>query len=366
MGLPRVAALLVVLALLVAACTDEPVPPSPDALPDDQEAPAPPAGLRVGLVLPAGDPSEDRELAYLRTDLRGLAATLPDGVADLQLLFADDERFVPDLAGLLAQRGTDLVCVLGGQGRRVVSDLFDVYPRLRYCALPASSSNPQDRVTLIDVRFDEIGHAVGVAAIAAVGEDASVGAVIGANRVGRDRLLDGLRAAVGEDHLVEYGPEDAETALEAVQALLDADVDVAVIDVGHGAAEALALAADELTIINPISTLTGGPVADATLVSWRVRWDVILRPTLARLVDPDVDVPRSVGLAEEAVRLTPGSAAGLRVRSALDAVIDELRRGVRDPLEPLVRDDEDEEDEDETEDDEDADPSDDPDATGSP
>lgn len=358
MVLPRSAALLVVLALTAVACIDDPTPTTPEDTLPESAPPAPAAGIRVGVVLPAGDPSEDRELGYLQTDLRGLAATLPDGVAELRTVVPDDGSFVPDLAQLLVQRGTDLVCVIGAEGRRVVADLVDVHPERRYCALPASGTSHPDGVTLIDVRIEEIGHAVGVAALAHAGSDARIGVVMGSDRVGRDRFLAGLEAAVGEDRLLEHGPDGPEEAEEAVREVLDAEVAVVVVDVGAGTGEILELAAEAAAVISPISTLTAGPVSDATIVSWRVRWDVILRPVLARLVNADLEVPESVGFAEDALSLTPGPAAGLRVRAALDAVLEEFRQATRDPLEPVapeVEDDEPDEPENEASPDEPAD-----------
>ena len=351
MRVQRVAALLAAPAALVAVlvltgCTEEPPPLPPDATPDEQPAPAPPSGLKVGVVLPPGDPELDRQLQDLRTEVAGLGSTLPEGFSQLRTVLADGRAFVPDVAALLVRQETDLVCVLGPDGRRTVVELAKLYPERRFCAAPGHAEDPPEGVVLVDVRFEELGHVVGVAA-AAVAGDGDVGAVVGTDRTGRSAFLAGLEAAVGERRLRSHEAASAEEAEVAVRTLLEDDVAVVVIDVGSGGVELLALAAEQALVLAPRPLLVDSDAVAAAVLSWRVRWSSLLRLVLVSVVEGDTEPPTSLGLADDAMQVTLGQAATIGVGSAVDRAVEELRQGTRDPLVPLhTEDEEDEEDED--------------------
>jgi hypothetical protein len=97
----------------------------------------------VAVVLPS--PDDPRAVAFL--DPAGELDALVEGrvgdVAAARTVVPDDADFVVDVAALLADGGTDLVCVLGGDGVRAALSLADRFPATRFCALgPRGRGSP--------------------------------------------------------------------------------------------------------------------------------------------------------------------------------------------------------------------------------
>jgi hypothetical protein len=322
-------------ALAVVACTPTGEPTAPVPAPDaPPPATAPAVGLRVGFVLPPAATAGDHQRAQLATDLRFVAGLQDEGISEVRTLEADGPEFVPDLASLLAERGTDLVCVLGPDAQRAVVPLADRYPELRFCAVPAGASDPPDNLTTVELRFEELGHVVGLAAAAVAGEG-PVASILGSDRAGVTRLRDGIRAGVDGVPLLENAPVDEEEVTEAVAAAAAAGAEVVIVDLGAGASAAVEQAAAAgLVVVAPAAVLARAEVDEATVLAWRLRWDVAIRPVVASLLDPETEVPASVGFAEAAFVVTSGPALGGPAARAVETAAGELRREVRDPLEP--------------------------------
>jgi basic membrane lipoprotein Med (substrate-binding protein (PBP1-ABC) superfamily) len=332
----RVATAAVVATMSLGACTSAPEPATPAAPTPDPPAPAsPPAGLRVGFVLPPAASDEDDQRLQLAADLQQVDELRAEGISDLRVLEADGPEFVGDLATLLAERGTDLVCVLGPQAQQVVAPLAVRHPQLRFCAVPAGASEPPTNLAAVDLRFDELGHLLGAAA-AEVAGDGPIAAIIGSDRAGVTRLRDGIRAAVTGIPLLERAPNDEEEVAEAVDEAIEAGASVLVLDLGTGAVDAVERAAEAgLLVVAPAAVMDqvegSGPV---TLLAWQVRWELPLRSVVAALLDPDVRVPDGFGLADDVFDLRYGAALTDDARERLEAVESELRRGQREPRDP--------------------------------
>jgi hypothetical protein len=333
----RRGSVLLGLVLAIVACT----PTADEATPPPTPAPAPPAtpptiGVRIGVVLPAPASEEDEQRIQFLGGLQLLDSLRDEGISEIRTLEADGPEFVVDLAALLAERRTDLICVLGPDAQRIVSSLAAAHPYLRFCAVPAGVAETPDNLTTVEVRFEELGHAIGFAA-AAVAGDGPVAAILGSDRAGLSRLREGIRAGLGEVELLESTPSDEEEVADAMDAAVDAGATVAVVDVGVGAGAAVERAfAAGLQVIAPAAILAQAEAEGSPVLSWRMRWDVPLRPVVASMLDPEVEVPPSVGLAENVFVVSLGDALQGDVRRDVEAAVMELRRAVRDPTVPPV------------------------------
>jgi basic membrane lipoprotein Med (substrate-binding protein (PBP1-ABC) superfamily) len=329
---PLIASLGVVLA--VAACTsagEEATPPPPT--PEPPPATTPAAGIRVGFVLPPAASEEDDQRTQLAGDLQLVGALRDEGISEIRSFEPDGPEFVADLAALLAERRTDLICVLGPGAQQVVAPLAIRHPQLHFCAVPAGAPEPPDNVTVVELRFEELGHLLGLAA-GMVAEDGPVAALFGSDRAGVSRLRDGIRAGVGDVPLLESAPSDEDAVLAAVDEAIAAEAQVIVLDVGIAARTAVERAvAAGLRVIAPAAVLGELEVQETTVLSWRLRWDVALRPVVASVLDPEVEAPTSIGFADNVFLVTLGDALTGTPREVVESAASELRRGVRDPLE---------------------------------
>jgi hypothetical protein len=329
------ASLAAVLALAACTSADERATRPPPA-PEPPPATSPTAGIRVGFVLPPAASDEDDQRTQLASDLQVVSALRGEGVSEVRTLEPDGPAFVADLAALLADRGTDLVCVLGPGAQRVVAPLAIRHPHLRFCAVPAGSTDPPENVAVVDVRFEELGHLLGVAA-SVVTEDGPVASILGSDRAGVTLLRDGIRSGVGGRPLLESAPTDEEGVLAAVDAAIADEAEVLIIDVGIAARTAIERAvAGGLQVLASSAVLAELDVAEATVLSWRLRWDVAVRPVVASMLDPEEEVPSSVGLVDNVFLVTSGDRLTGQARLLVDEAANELRRGTRDPLEEPV------------------------------
>jgi hypothetical protein len=334
---PVVASLGVALAVLACTSPAEEATPPPET-PAPPPATTPAGGIRVGFVLPPAASDEDEQRTQLAGDLQLVGALRDEGISEIRTVEPDGPEFVPDLAALLADRRTDLICVLGPGAQQVVAPLAVRHPKLHFCAVPAGATEPPDNVTVVELRFEELGHLLGVAAAAAAAEDGPVASLLGSDRAGVTRLRDGIRAGVGDVPLLESAPVDEEGVLAAVDDAIAQGAEVLVLDVGIAPRAAVERAvAAGLRVLAPAAVLDTLEVQDAVVLSWRVRWDVALRPIVASMIDPEVEPVTSVGLPENVFFTSLGGVLTGSARDAVDLATNELRRGVRDPLEAPPR-----------------------------
>jgi basic membrane lipoprotein Med (substrate-binding protein (PBP1-ABC) superfamily) len=334
---------LVALVLLLAACTNgdaasEPVPSPPVPAP----APAPPIGARVAVVLPPTSVLDPAVLTALEAQLAELGADAGESVRELAGYPAADPRFVEDVTVWLAEQGTDLVCVLGERAEAVVVELAARYRDVRFCAVPSSppatdgvDTEVDDRIVRVDLRVEELGYLVGVAARTEAGE-APIGLVLGGDELPGERFREGLLAGLAGAEVVEADvpPDEGASLADRVEAVLAADVGLVVLDGGVGVSEALEVVGDRAAVMAPRAVVDAGGAGPVAL-SWSVRWDLALAAPLASLVDDaDEPVQVTVGLADEVFDVAVGERASGSTAAALTTASDGIVRGVLDPSVP--------------------------------
>lgn len=340
-GTGLVAGSLVLVALLVG-CTDAGDPPQqdPEPAPGTEVAP-PPIGVDAAVVLPARSATAPATLAALSVDLNVLETANQPEIRQVRVLTPDEPVFVRDLAEFAGRDSADLTCVLEDDGARIVTDLHDLRPAARYCAVvgTAPEEPPPDGIDLLVLRVRELGHVVGVAAAALPSEH--VGVAAGGSDLPLDGFIDGLLAGLGETTVTrmeqdgspnEDGEEPPDPATRIARAVA-AGVDTVVLGWGSDA-PALAAAAQQagLRVVGP-QELAADDEDRSFAVTWRIRWDRVLQPAVDRVVERSDPAERSVGFGQGVFELRlPGGTPQLE--DLVDQVIAELTTGVRDPLIP--------------------------------
>lgn len=319
-GRRRVAAAALVLALGVLGCTgpesvEEPTTPTPS---ETTTEPAP-LGANVGVVLPPRVGLSAAATERLEEDLARLADRFGPDLRSVQVLTPPAAAFAPDLAAVLTDRGTQLVCVIGPGALETVLAEVALHPELRYCAAPvAAETDLPEQVVGRDVRADELGRVVGT--IAALIGTGPVGFVGGSGELAPVAFRAGLRTGVGERELVE----GEGTAGEAVEQVLAAGAEVIVLDPGADAAEAVRLATRSVPVLVPAGSLGSSPDAQAVALSWRVRWDRLVASAVEAHLGAEPAPPESLGLAEGLFEVTLGPAAPPEAQVVLDEVLAQL------------------------------------------
>lgn len=315
--------------MVAAACTGSPSPPVPTPTPTVTDEPAP-SGVAVAVVLPPADDPASSTFVDVEERLDDLASSRIGDVAGVRAVAVDDADFLPDTAALLADAGTDLVCVLGTDGVRTVLDLADRYPASRFCALGDLRDELPANVDVFEVAHEELGHALGTAA-AGLTAGAPVGIVIGDDDAERTRRRSGARAALATSSVViDAAVDGAESAADLVAAANDADESLAVVLLDTASTSiAAATAGSARWWIGPAGLTADDPAA----LRWGLRADVVVGAAVDRLVLPDEpDLPTRLGFAQELFSIRYDDQVPDEVRDAVRVVADELARGVRDPL----------------------------------
>lgn len=343
-GRARHVAVLVLVVLMAGCTSDDAGPQTPEpAVPEPSASPASPMGASVAVVLPSDAEMDVRARAAVEEQVARLGAG-DEGIREVRVLPADGPDFVADLAELMAERGSDLVCVVGADADTVVTQLARRYADVRFCALEAGfggeaadpddidvddESEPVDEddpVARVVLRAEELGHLIGVTArIAADGEP--VGVVLGGDALPAARFRAGLLAGLTPGGFVEAGGVGSleEQAAEVVEM----GAGVVVVDGGAGARDAIEAIVDEVPVIAPTSVLDADLAAQA-LVSWEVRWDLVLRGPLLDLVGDGADAAE-IGLADD-VFVVEYDGLPDDIAQVAERVTDELIAGERAPV----------------------------------
>lgn len=328
--------------LLLAGCTDA----APETAPSRElvtPEPPPPmvTGARVGVILPPDGVQDPVVSAMIERQLEALAISRDDEV-DLRVYRSTDAPFVGDLAGWLAEQRTPLICVLGDDAAATLAPLASLYRDLRFCSVPSRSvvdvpeDDPaavDDGVVRVELRTEELGHLVGVAARVQA-DGAPVGLVLGGDPVSNDAFREGLLAGLVGAQVVEADTSgDRELSrVERTEAVVAADVGAVIIDGAPDAEDALAVVPPGVRVLAPAALVDAEDPALA--LSWTVRWDVALTGTLAGLEDGDIHAQASVGFREGAFEALPGAGARASAITVVQDVTDGLRDGTRDPRRP--------------------------------
>lgn len=321
----------VVLAALVLAtgCTEPDPPPAPvEPAPAEEPEEAAPLGLSVGVVLPPGDALDPQVVARVQRDLEGLAAASGPEVRGVQVLVPPSSAFVGDLTALLADRGTQLVCVLGPGASEAASAEFALHPELDFCAAPVPTPDEAvAEVVGLEVRAVELGYTVGVAAALAA-DDGPIGLVLGSAELPSAPFRAGVQAAVGGRELAVAGGDDP---LEGTEQVLAAGASVVVLDPAGDAGPALAaLEAAGVPVLVPEALVGGRGGAPPVVLTWQVDWAGVVASAIASHLAASPSPPTSHGFAEGTLAVELGAAASAAVEAAVAAVVADLRSGTWD------------------------------------
>ncbi|TVR37470.1 MAG: hypothetical protein EA388_01505 [Nitriliruptor sp.] len=330
-GLPPVVVLWC-LAVVIGACTptedtsvDEPAPEVEDV------EPSPQVGAVAAVVLPPRSRTTTPVLDAIDVDLRVLESGNEPELGTVRTLIPDEVVFVRDLALYAGQRAADLTCVLGPEGPSLVDELATLRPAARYCAIVGipPEEPPPSEIDLLIVRAEELGHVVGMATAALPGERFAIATAT--TDLEGERFVDGFVAGLGQREAVLLDDEDEPSQIVA-RALAD-DVDGILVGSGHEAAAiADAARAADIPLIGPQALADAGD-DEGFAVTWGIRWDRILQPSVDRLVGRSQPRGLSLGFSEGIfdVRSPVGSA---RIEELIEQAIAEIGDGTRDPLQP--------------------------------
>jgi basic membrane lipoprotein Med (substrate-binding protein (PBP1-ABC) superfamily) len=344
------------IGLLLVACTDEPPeePPTPTA-PEPSEPPASPLGTSVGVVLPSDDEVDPAVQGVLKRDVERLAVWAGEDVREMRAYRADSVAFAADLAQLRAERGDDLVCVLGRHGPEVAAALRERYSDVSFCAVavgsPEDGTDPVDPTAsdaaddpgtpdVVELRVEELGHVIGVTARLAA-DEGTVGVLLGGDELPADAFRTGLLAGLtGVDvvdaaEVVEITDEDEPpTAADAARALVEEGVEVLVVDGSVGAVEALETVDDDVLVLAPVAVVEEADAQDGAVATWRVRWDRILQAPVAALLEGEDEIDGRLGFAEEVFEVDVGPGGDTGIADAVDDVVERFVAGERDAATP--------------------------------
>ena len=339
--------------LTLAGCTSdqEASPPAEPPVAASDEGGGP-LGAEVAILLPSEGSLDPLTAQAVAAALEPLSSRPPDGISELRLHTPDSTTFARDLARTFGERGMDLVCAVGSDALPATQEASTMYRATRYCAAPVDRDDPPvgeaelededvGEVSRIEVRTEELGHAVGVAARRRAGTG-PVGLLLG-DGLGATRFAAGLEASLDSVEVVEPDGVDDELDDDAIgaaraTALLEQDVEVVVLDGGPGAQAALEVLAGSVTLLGPAVLLDADGfaddgLADDVVLAWQVSWADVLGPTIAALVEEDSG-QRSFGFEDEVFTWSAGPAASVAIGAAVADAAREIAAGTRDPLAP--------------------------------
>jgi hypothetical protein len=321
------------LSMLLGACTatedtatDE---PEPDVAVTE---PPPQVGVEAAVVLPPRVLAAEQVLDAIAVDLQVLEAANEPELRAVWALHPDDAVFVRDLALYAGQRSADLTCVLGPDGPSLVAELAALRPAARFCAVVglAPAEAPPRGIDLLVVRAEELGHIVGMATAALPGDRIAI--AVGTTKLEGSRFIDGFVAGVGQLEVLLLD-DDAVEPTEIVARAVAGGADSILLGSGDEAPAMVDAARTAgLSIIGP-QALAEAEDDRGFGITWRIRWDRVLQPSVDRVVGRSEPAGRSLGFSENIfdVRVPAGSAA---VEGVIEQGVTEIEDEDRDPLQP--------------------------------
>lgn len=353
MGGRRAAGAVLAALLLLPACRSVPPGPAPSPSPTATAtaAPSPVSGLRMAVVIPPVSLRTAAETAAMREDLDDLRRRFGGDIASLRIVQPDSPAFTVDVTDLVADRGADLVCVVGPGSGAAVMAVAGRYPATEFCATPATA-DPADippNVLVIDVRVEEVAFLAGVAAhLAARGEEAGPpGFVAGESQYAIDRrrtaFIAGINSVAPEPvtPYVGFPVGDEERAFELAAPQYAAGVPVIYTAAGEGdlGVRRAAEGTDRLVIgsrhtLVPTDDEGGeGEPSPAILMVTDLLVSVPLEVAVGRALEAWEGGRVSVGLAEGALVVGPGGSPRYRaVAGAVDDARARIESGAIAPL----------------------------------
>ena len=321
------------LAVGLLSCTDESeeAAPQPPPVTEDEE-PAPLLGAEVVVVLPPRTSLSTEVAAAIDEDLQRLAGEYGEEIRVVRTRYPDDAAFVRDIAGLSVREGADLLCVFGAVGRQLTTDLRELHPVSRFCAVTPNDApeEPGDRVDVVALRVVELGNLLGAATVE-LADGAPVVLALGPNELQRGRFREGLEAALGPAPVIELDEELPPD--EAVAAAVEEGAAVVLVGTGPDAAIQTEAAIESGAHVITHRSLAGSGTEVA--LTWKVRWDLALAPAIDRFLGRPGVVELDVGLTDGIFELVIGEGAPAGLEAVLAGVEEQIVEGERDPFEVI-------------------------------
>ncbi len=321
------------LAVGLFGCTEEPEEPAPEPAPAvEDEEPAALLGAQVVVVLPPRTSLSAEVAAAMEDDLQRLADEYDEEVRVVRTRYPDDAVFVRDVAGLSVREGADLLCVFGAVGRQVTSDLRELHPASRFCAVTPNDppEEPEDRVDIVALRVVELGHLLGAATVA-LADGEAVALALGPTELQRGRFREGLEAALGTTPIIDLDEEIPPE--EAVTAAVEDGAAVVLVGTGPDAALQTEAAIEAGAQVITHRSLAGS--GDEVALTWHIRWDLALAPAIDRFLGRSGPAELDLGLTDGIFELELGEGAPAGLEAVLAAVEELIVEGERDPFEAV-------------------------------
>lgn len=347
---------LLALGVVLAACTASPSPepsPSPSPVVSPSPTTTEPLGVRVAVILP---PPDEHVLTTAGTRLAAETVARRHGSAlgEFRTLSPDPGEFRGDVAVLLAERGYDLVCIIGEGAVEPVLTAAAQFPATRFCGIAAVAGvEPEkvpDNALIVGHRTEEAAYLAGVAAAAAPAlaeegpDDDPTPTPAPAGFVGdgasalvvrqRPAFAAGLSAGLGGGATprVDLTATTDEELLAAVNDQFDAGVPVVFLPGAPGDRSLLEAIGDRtegqgtLIVHRDRGRFEAG-TPPSVLVWFLLDVGVALDLAVSGIVGDWRSGVRTVGLADNAIRPQAGPAEGAttafgRLRAAADGVRD--------------------------------------------
>lgn len=314
----------------LAACTaqeaDPPPPPEEDAAGDEVEEQVS-AAADIAVILPPRDALDEELADAISQRLESMEPETDTEISGVRTVFPETPAFVEDLVGQFADRGTQVVCVLGPRAPLIASRAAQIHRGTRFCAA-STPPRSDDSVLRLELRAAELGHVAGIAARRRAGAG-PVGVLLGGVELPDDTFSAGLQTGLeGIDVVTPADPSASFT--DQVDDVMRSEPSVVVVDGAPGSHQIAELVERDVLLVGPTAVLADAD-AERRLVTWEVRWEVVLQGALTSLVGEGVG-PVSFGGTEGVFDLTYGDAASDGVRGDIQRAFEGFATGDRDPL----------------------------------
>jgi hypothetical protein len=341
----RVLAVALVGAAVALGCTERTAPqPAPEPVEEGPAVTAPaPGGTTVVVVLPPADVLDLAHAVGIEGELAATGEQTEVDIREVRILTPPSDDFRADLVTTFAERSAELVCVLGQGADAVVLPLVALHPTTTMCAIAGGALVDQtdggDGVLRAEVRLEELGRLVGVAARRAAGPAGAVGLILEGDEMATSRWQQGLLAGLNGVQVLRAQDAEGPVDLGAqVDALVAAGADVVVFDGHVGASEAAERAvAAGVRVLGPAAIVAAGN--PGLVASWEVRWSVAVAAVADVALAPPAQgaTPSpspSLGLADGIFELTLGPAASPGLGQDVASIRSAIEDGVLDPVAP--------------------------------
>lgn len=355
-------------AALLAACTatgPEPEPaPTPSPSPTASEQAVVDRGARIAVIVPPASVVAPAEAAVLLRAAGELAASPPEGVAEVRVVEATSEPFVRDLAHLAVDDGLELVCVVGTGSAELVLELARARREGRFCTTdPRIAGGP---VNLVSVGVDPAAL-IEAGAVAIGTASPPVGLLLSPQIGDGEALTDAFTSTVAPPRqppspspaaspptaspatpasptespapavqvptppqppfvTITAGPSSAAQASAAEQLAEQRPSRALVLATPGGAAAARAAAVGETELVAVSDWVVDeeGEAPPGLLVALTVDWEVLLRQAIAAGRTPDAPQVQLLGITGGVLGAVPGQLE--ESVAAAERTIEHLRR----------------------------------------